>query len=94
MTALSSQVKRACMRFGLWLARLGGWTPMAPCLRPHLPDDSQVDLAKQIVQDVEASFGSSPGPVKAREALRVLMNLRPEASVRDLNLLIELALAS
>lgn len=87
-------MKTYLIRFGLWLARLGGWTPIAPCLRPHLPDDSQVDLAKQIVQDVEARFGASPGPVKAREALRVLMNLRPEASARDLNLLIELALAS
>lgn len=87
-------MKTCLIRVGLWLARRGGWTPIAPCLRPHLPDDSQVDLAKQIVQDVEARFGPSPGPVKAREALRVLMNLRPEASARDLNLLIELALAS
>ena len=78
--------------FGLWIARVAGWVQPPPCSRPHLPDDSQVELARQIVQDVEARFGSSPGPVKAREALRCLQNLRPGVSDRDLNLLIELAL--
>ena len=51
-------MKTYLVRFGLWLARLGGWTPIAPCMRPHLPDDSQVDLAKQIVD------GSDPLPAK------------------------------
>ncbi len=78
--------------FGLWIARVAGWVQPPPCSRPHLPDDSQVELARQIVQDINARFEHSPGPVKAREALRCLMNIRPEASVRDLNLLIELAL--
>lgn len=86
-------VKALLVRFGLWMAAMGGWSPLPPCALPHLPEDTQIALAKQIVLDVEQRFSASPGPVKAREALRVLMNIRPEASTRDLNLLIELALA-
>lgn len=82
-------MKSLLIRMGLWLARLGGWRP---CALPHLPEDSQVDLARQIVRDVEQRFADAPGAFKAREALRVLLNLRPEAKTKDLNLLIELAL--
>lgn len=82
-------IKRWLVRVGLWIARQGGWRP---CAAPHLPDDAQIALARHIVQDVEMRFGASPGPVKAREALRCLLNLRPAAKVSDLNLLIELAL--
>ncbi len=85
-------MKPLLVRLGLWIAGLGGWAPLLPCALPHLPDDSQVDLAREVVKDVEARHSAAPGPVKAREALRVLMNIRPEASVQDLNLLIELAL--
>lgn len=86
-------LKALLVRMGLWMAMMGGWSPEPPCALPHLPEDAQIDLARQIVLDVEQRFTQSPGPVKAREALRVLMNIRPEASARDLNLLIELALA-
>lgn len=82
-------IKRWLVRVGLWVARLGGWQP---CTAPHLPEDAQIELARQIVHDVETRVGPAPGPVKAREALRCLLNLRPEAKVSDLNLLIELAL--
>lgn len=82
-------MKHWCIRFGLWLATRGGW---APCALPHLPDDSQIDLARHIVRDVAARYPEAPGPAKSREALRALLNLRPEAKTRDLNLLIELAL--
>jgi len=77
---------------GLWLARRGGWTPTEACALPHLPHDDQIALAKAIVRDIDARFPQMPGPAKAREALRALLNLRPEAATRDLNLLIELAL--
>lgn len=81
------------IRLGLWLARFCGWTPIPPCTRPHLPADELVDIAVFAVQEVERAKRGEPGPVKAREALRVLQNLLPERSTRDLNLLIELALA-
>lgn len=81
------------IRLGLWLARACGWTPIAPCSRPHMPADALVDVAQIAVREVERVKGLEPGPVKAREALRVLQNLLPGRSVRDLNLLIELALA-
>jgi len=77
-------VKRWLVGVGLWLARLGGGRPW--------PDDAQIALTRQIVADIEQRFPEAPGPVKAREALRVLLNLRPAAKVKDLNLLIELAL--
>lgn len=89
---MKTWIKARCLVVGLWLARIGGWTPAPPCALPHLPPDSQVDLAKQIVADIDARFPEWPGPLKAREALRVLWNLRPQAHTRDLNLLIELAL--
>lgn len=78
---------------GLWIARLGGWTPRQPCTRPHLPDDALVDVALGVVREVARAHVTSPGPIKAREAQRMLLNVLPERSVRDLNLLIELALS-
>lgn len=81
------------VRVGLWLARAGGWTPIAPCTRPHLPSDELVDMAQFAVSEVERALSGQPGPVKSREALRMLQNLLPERTTRDLNLLIELALA-
>jgi hypothetical protein len=80
------------VQVGLWLAGLGGWTPTPACTQPHLPSDEQVAMVKTIVADVAARFTDHSGAFKAREALRVLLNLRPEAKTRDLNLLIELAL--
>lgn len=82
-------MKNLLIRCGLWLAKLGGW---APCALPHLPSDDQVELAAKICADVQQRFTEAPGEYKRREALRVLMNLRPEAATKDLNLLIELAL--
>ena len=83
------RLKTLLITLGLWLARRGGWTP---CALPHLPSDEHVALAKAIVADVQQRFGQAPGEFRRREALRVLLNLQPEAATRDLNLLIELAL--
>lgn len=81
------------IRFGLWIARICGWTAEPPlCPRPHLPDDPHVELARTAVQEVARCHSEAPGPVKAREALRMLQNQLPHARTRDLNLLIELAL--
>jgi hypothetical protein len=85
-------LRKWLVTFGLWLAGLGGWTPTPPCALSHLPVDEEVELARQIVADVERRFSTAPGAFKAREARRVLLNLRPDAATKDLNLLIELAL--
>lgn len=75
------------IRFGLWLARKSGWTPI-----PTMPPPAMVEVAKSIVANVEARFPHESGLYKQREALRVLMNVHPQARTRDLALLIELAL--
>jgi len=82
-------LKRLCVVVGLFIARLGGWTP---CALPHLPSDEMVDQARAIVKDIETRFPHMPGPLKSREALRCLLNLHPNVGTRDLNLLIELGL--
>jgi hypothetical protein len=79
------------VKFGLWTARLGGWK-QPRCTRPHLPEDDQVEMVKTICEDVRNRYTDAPGDIKRREVLRVLLNLRPTARERDLNLLIELAL--
>jgi hypothetical protein len=89
MTKLLAWLKRLCVAVGLFIARLGGWTP---CALPHLPADEMVDQARVIVRDIETRFPQMPGTLKAREALRCLLNLHPNTAMRDLNLLIELAL--
>lgn len=86
---MTTRLKALLITVGLWLAQRGGWTP---CAVPHLPSDDHVALAKAVVADVQARFGHTSGEFRRREALRVLLNLRPEAATRDLNLLIEVAL--
>lgn len=77
--------------FGLWIARVCGWTP-PPRALPLLLDGSQVDLARAAVREVARCHPDTPGPLKAREAQRMLLNTLPSRRVRDLNFLIELAL--
>ena len=80
-------------RFGLWIAQMSGWTPPPMISAPsHLLDGPQVELAISVVQEVQRAMRDAPGPVKAREALRMLLNAFPQAKTRDLNFLIELAL--
>ena len=88
-------MKTLMVRVGLWLALRGGWRPAPPtppCTRAHLPDDHQVELAKRIVADIAERYPSADGGQRRRSALLALMNIRPEARERDLNLLIELGL--
>lgn len=73
-------------------ARLAQWLGYGPCLRPHLPDDPQLALAKAITAEMNVRFAGVSGDYKRREALRMLLNIHPHARERDLNLLIELAL--
>ena len=86
-------LQRLVCQFGLWIARMSGWTPPPPpCARPHLPDDPQVELARVCVREVQRALPEAPGPVKAREGLRMLQNHFPQGKTRDLNYLLELAL--
>jgi hypothetical protein len=84
-------LQRHLIVFGLWLARLGGWTvPVCPpCPRAHIPD-VPFDVIR-IVSEVEAKHAHQPGVIKSREALRVLLGLYPHQPVRNLNYLIEAA---
>lgn len=77
------------VRFGLWLASLGGW---APCQRSHIPEHATIDYARAVTQAIDDTMSTSAPEVKRREALRVLLNYYPQHRERDLNLLIELAL--
>lgn len=88
---MSTWFRDLAIAFGLRLARIAGWTPPI-CARPHLPDGTQVELARAAIREVARCHPLEPGPVKARDALRMLQNQIPDARTRDLNLLIELAL--
>jgi hypothetical protein len=77
------------IRFGLWVARLGGWLP---CQLSHLPEDELLTTSVAITQQVEEKLQDAPSDVKRREALRMLLNVYPSRKTRDLNFLIELAL--
>lgn len=79
-------------RFGLWIAQMAGWTPPLLSAPSHLLAGPQVELAVSVVLEVQRAMGEAPGPVKAREALRMLLNAFPQAKTRDLNFLMELAL--
>lgn len=84
-------IQRWAVGIGLWLAQWGGWV-VPVCTLPHSPTHDRIAHAQRLVADVEQRFGRSPGEFKRREALRVLLNQFPQATERELNLLIELAL--
>ena len=81
------------VRFGLWLARLGGWQETV-CKRAHLPDDNPelVDDVRLCTEHVQLKFPNAPGEFKRREALRMLLNRHPALTERELNFTIELVL--
>lgn len=83
-----NNIRYALVVVGLWLARLGGWTPDPPCALPHLTSD-YADTARLAVREAEKLGGS--GEYRRREALRVMLNLNPGARERDLAMAIELA---
>ena len=78
--------KRFLVRFGLWLARKGGYDAHNQGVASDI-----IDSAKLISEQAEAMKGVS-GEYKRREVLRSLMNRHPDANERDLNLAIELVL--
>lgn len=78
--------KRFLVRFGLWLARKGGYGADNQGVESDI-----IDSARLITAQAESMKGVS-GEYKRREVLRSLMNRHPEAKERDLNLAIELVL--
>ncbi len=80
-------MKTLLVKFGLWLARLGGWNEFTHGLDPAI-----LDSAKLMTTQAETMGGS--GEYRRREALRAMMNRHPKAPERDLALAIELALRS
>ena len=85
---------RYLVRFGLWLARWGGWAempPAPPCSRPHLPDMAYLDTARLVYHEIERQHFKS-GETKRHNALRALLNRHPEARERDLALALELVI--
>jgi hypothetical protein len=87
-----TRLKALLVRLGLWLAGLGGWQLPPPCARLHVPTDDRLALAKGVVGQVAVKLSDAPGPVQAREALRMLLNIDPSLSTRQANFLIEAAL--
>lgn len=85
-----TKLKALLVLVGLWLARLGGWTPPGPCTRAHVPEP--LDDVQFVVNEVEAKLQGQPGEIKRREALRMLLNVQPGKSIKDLNFMIEQAL--
>jgi hypothetical protein len=89
------QIKAFGVRIGLALATWGGWTlPIPPpCALRHLPSGDQIDLARRVVAQVGEKHAGLSGPLKAREAQRMLLNIDASLTPRQCNLLIELGLA-
>ena len=71
-------MKLLLVKIGLWVARLGGWTPIAPDI---------IESAFIITKQAETMKGG--GEFKRREALRAMMNRHPNAKIKDLAFAIE-----
>ena len=87
---------RTCLiRWGLWLARQGGWVDLGPKrevvrLFACPPDANQyVDKAREFVLQVEPLDAS--GEAKRHEVYARLMKAFPEAKKKDLAMAIEWA---
>lgn len=84
-------MKQLMVRFGLWLAQRGGWTPEV-CSRVHADTDSELfKSACKFRDQIENSFAGASGEFKRNQALRAMLNSHPQASERDCALAIELA---
>lgn len=87
------------VKFGLWLARLGGWQEYR-CNLTHVPEGAQylnvpeevLVSAQMFVGQVEKSFSTESGEFKRHEVLRALLNKHAGVSERICAQAIELAL--
>lgn len=85
---------------GLWLAKLGGWTPPPPVVvrEPFSPSAFGLDYAAfsralEIVESLNVKYPAHiPGELKRKEALAMLLTSRQGISTRDAALCIELAI--
>lgn len=76
-------LKRTLVKFGLWLARLGGWTPYNAGLSNELIESAKLMIAQA------GHIAEVSGEYKRREVLRSLINRHPDIPERKLNLAIE-----
>lgn len=74
-------IKRWCIAFGLWIARLGGWTPAVP---PHI-----LDLARTYVREQNERWPTRSGETKRAAVYRSLVNVYPKVTKRIISLAIE-----
>lgn len=91
------------VRFGLWIAGLGGWEPPVctrahecalphECVRPHADIPSGLlASASMLIDQVETNFPSTSGELKRREVIRALMNRHPDLKPRALSMALEVA---
>ncbi len=82
-------MKTYLVRFGLWLAGLGGWVP---CERTHAPDTPMLISARIWTAWAEETFPGTSGEHKRHQVYARLLRIYPEARRRDVALAIELAL--
>lgn len=79
-------MKRLLIRFGLWLATLGGWEPVVP------PDI--LALAREGVEEQNTRWPSRDGEAKRAAVYRTLINVYPDVSKRLISRAIEEAVCS
>lgn len=84
-------MKTWLVRFGLWCAALGGWTPPV-CARPHAPETQLLVTARRLVAWAEETFPDTSGEHKRHQVYARMLRLHQNASHRDAALAIELAL--
>ena len=84
-------MKTWLVRFGLWLARCGGWT-LPVCRRPHLPSSPLLATAQRLVVWAEETFPGTSGEHKRHQVYARMLRVHPDASRRDAALAIELVL--
>jgi len=79
------------VRFGLWLASLGGWVPPI-CDRAHAPATPMLISARIWTAWAEETFPGTSGEHKRHQVYARLLRIYPDAPRRDVALAIELAL--
>ena len=84
-------MKTWLVRFGLWLARRGGWS-LPVCSRVHVPASEFLDSARELVAWAEATYPGTSGEHKRHQVYARLLRRHATASPRTLALAIEMAL--
>ena len=84
-------MKSLLVKFGLWLARMGGWTPPV-CWRSHPPETALVVTARRLVNWAEETFPGTSGEHKRHQVYARMLRLHQDVPRRQIALAIEWAL--